>query len=93
MYYIQGEINCESTNIIYLIKCMKCFEQYVGSAIKFTSRFRNHKSDMKTRKDRFGTDRHFNNKCCNSSNPFVYLHVQRIQKVYFIYDNCNTEDI
>ena len=61
---------------------MKCLEQYVGSAIKFKSRFRIHKSDIKTKKDRCGTARHFNNKCCNSSNPFVYLHVQLIEKVY-----------
>ena len=54
VYYIKGEMNCENTNIIYLITCMKCLEQYVGSAIKFESRFRIHKSDIKTRKDRCG---------------------------------------
>ena len=93
VYYIKGEMNCESSNIIYLITCMKCLEQYVGSAIKFKSRFRIHKSDIKTKKDRCGTARHFNNKCCNSSNPFVYLRVQLIEKVYCIYDDCNIEDI
>ena len=72
---------------------MKCLEQYVASAIKFKSRFRIHEYDMKTKKDSCGTARHFNNKCCNSSNPFVYLRVQLIEKVYFIYDDCNTEDI
>ena len=75
VYYIKGEMNCDSSNIIYLITCMKCLEQYVGSAIKFKSRFRIHKSDIKTKKDRCGTARHFNNKCCGSSNPFVYLSV------------------
>ena len=55
VYYIKGEINCESSNIIYLITCMKCLEQYVDSAIKFKSRFRFHKSDIKTKKDRCGT--------------------------------------
>ena len=43
-YYIKGEMNCESTNIVYLITCMNCLEQYVGPAIKFKSRFRIHKS-------------------------------------------------
>ena len=90
VYYIKGEMNCENTNIIYLITCMKCLEQYVGSAIKFESRFRIHKSDIKTRKDRCGTAKHVNNTCCNSSN---LLHVQLIAKVYCIYDNCNIEDI
>ena len=68
---------------------MKCLEQYVGSAIKFKSRFRIHKSDIKTKKDRCGTARNFNNKC----NPFVCLRVQLIEKVYCIYDDCNIEHI
>ena len=63
---------------------MKCLEQYVGSAIKFKSRFRIHKSDIKTKKDRCGTARHFNNKCCNSSNHFVYLRAQLVEKDIYI---------
>ena len=93
VYYIKGEMNCESSNIIYLITCVKCLEQYVASAIKFKSGFRIHKSYIKTKKDRCRTHKHFNNKCCNSSNPFVYLRVQLIEKVYCIYDDCNIEDI
>ena len=27
VYYIKGEINCESTNIIYLMTCINCLEQ------------------------------------------------------------------
>ena len=53
VYYIKGEMNCGSSNIIYLITCMKCLEQYVGSAIKLKSRLRIHKSDIKTKKGRF----------------------------------------
>ena len=93
VYYIKGEMNCESTNIIYLMTCTKSLERYVGSATKFKSRFRIHKSDKKTKKDRCVTTRHFNYKCCHSSNPFVYLRLQLIEKVYFIYDDCNIEDI
>ena len=93
LYYIKGEMSCESTNLIYLITCVKCLEQYVGSAIKFKSRFRIHKSDTKTKKDHCETARHFNNKCCNSSNLFVYLHIQLFEKVYCLYDDCNIEDI
>ena len=92
VYYIKGEMNCENTNIIYLITCMKCLEQYVGSAIKFRGRFRIHKSHLKTKKYRCGTVRHFNNKCCNSSNSFAYLRVQLTEKVYCIYDR-NIEGI
>ena len=93
VYYIKGEANYESTNIICLITCMKCLKQYVGSAAKFKSRFRIHTSDIKTKKDRSSTARHFNNKCCHSSNPSVNLHDQLIEKVYCIYEDCNIEDI
>ena len=81
MYYVKGEMNCESSNLIYSITCIKCLEQYVGSAIKFKCRFRFQKSGIKTKKDRCGTARHCNNKCCNSSNPFVYLRVQLIESI------------
>ena len=57
VYYIKGETNCESTNIICLITCMKSLEQYVGFDTKFKSRFRIHKSDIKTKKDRCGAAR------------------------------------
>ena len=85
-------MNCEITNIIYLIKFIKCLEQYVVSAIKSKGRFRMHKSDIKTKKDLCGAAKHFNNRCCNSSNPFIYLHVQFIEKVHCIYIDCNIED-
>ena len=38
---------------------MKCLKQYVGSATKFKSRLKTHKSDIKTKKDRCGTDTDF----------------------------------
>ena len=64
---------------------------YVDSAIKTI--FRIHKSDIKTEKDCCGTARNFNSKYYNSSNPFVYLRVQLIEKVYCIYDDYNIEYI
>ena len=72
---------------------MKCLEQYVGSAIMFKSRIRIYKHDVTSKKDRCGTARHFNKKCCHSFNAFLYLCVQLIEKVYCIYDDCNIEDI
>ena len=75
-------MSCDSCNVIYLITCSKCREQYVGSVINFKQRFRIHKSDIKTNKDRYGTARHFNNKCCNLNNKHAYLKVQIIEKVF-----------
>ena len=53
--------------------------QYVGCALDFKSRFRIHKSDIKTKKDRCGTARHFNTKVTDSSNPHRFLKIQIIE--------------
>ena len=55
-------------NVIYLISCTNCNEQYAGSAIDFKKRFRIHRSDINTKKDRCGVARHFNNKCREPQN-------------------------
>ena len=81
-YFIKGKLSCDSFNVVYLIICSNCREQYVGSAINFKQRFRIHKSDIKTNKDRFGTARHFNNKCCSPNNNHVYLKIQIIEQVF-----------
>ena len=80
-YFIQGQLNWESINVIYLITCSKCFEHYVGSAVKFKTRFCIHKSDIKTKKERCGSARHFNSKCYDDTNSFQYLKVQLIEQV------------
>ena len=49
-YFIKGQLNCETINVIYLIACSKCLEQYEDSAVKFKNRFQIHKSDIKTKK-------------------------------------------
>ena len=80
-YLIRCQLNCESINIIYVITCSKCLEPYVGSAVKFKTRFCIHKSDIKTKKERCGSGRHFNSKCYHDTNPFQYLRVQLIEHV------------
>ena len=50
-----GNLCCNSSNVIYLISCKNCEDQYIGSAIDFKGRFRIHKSDIKSNKDRYGT--------------------------------------
>ena len=74
-------ICCNSINVIYLISCENCKDQYIGSAIDFKARFRIHKSDIKTKKDRCGTTRHFNSKCSDVQNPHRFLQVQLIESV------------
>ena len=58
-YFMRGQLNWENINVIYLITCSKCLEQYVGSAVKFQTRFRIHKSDIKTKMKKCGSNRHF----------------------------------
>ena len=68
------------------MSCSNCYDQYVWSALDFKSRFRIHKSDIKTKKDRCGTARHFNTKCTDSSNPHKFLKVQIIESVQCDYN-------
>ena len=86
-YFVKGELHCNSCNVIYLVECSNCKQQYIGSALNFKQRFRIHKSDIKTNKDCCGTARHFNNVCCHPSNPHNYLKVQLIEQVL-----CNDAD-
>ena len=51
-YFIKGNLSCVGCNVIYLIKCSSCREQYLGSTINFKQKFRIHKSDIKTNNDR-----------------------------------------
>ena len=50
-YYTRGVLHCNCNNVIYLITCKNCLEQYVGSATNFKNCFRIHKSHIKTNKD------------------------------------------
>ena len=75
-YYIRGNFTRNPVNAIYLVECINCKCQYVGSATSFKQRFRIHKSDIKTKKDSCGTARHFNSICCHPNNPHGYLKVQ-----------------
>ena len=63
---------------------------WIGSGLKYCKvpiyydqncRFRIRKSNIKTEKDRCGTARYFNNKCCDRSNLHIFLQVQLIESV------------
>ena len=69
-YKVRGKLCCTSSNVVYLISSKLCKEQYVGSAFKdnFKPRFKVHKSDVITGKDRCGVAKHFLTKCANGKN-------------------------
>ena len=55
-----GSFCSNSPNVVYFIFfCKNYGDQYVGSSTDFKARFRIYKSDIKTKKDRCGTARHF----------------------------------
>ena len=79
---MRGKLSCTSSNVIYLISCKLCKEQYVGSAFKenFRPRFRVHRSDVITGKNRCGVTKHFLNKCTNG-NKVEHFDVKPIEQV------------
>ena len=81
-YKVRGKLNCNSHNVIYLVNCKLCGEQYIGSASgdNFKPRFRVHKSDIITGKDRCGVAKHFLTKCV-TLNRLENVEIQLIEQV------------
>ena len=78
---VRGNLSCNNSNVIYLISCKSCEDQYIGWAIDFKARLRIHKSDIKTKKDGCGTAKYFNNKSSDIQNLHGFLQVQLIESV------------
>ena len=72
---VRGNLSCNNSNVIYLISCKSCEDQYIGLAIYFKARLRIHKSDIKTKKDGCGTAKYFNNKSSDIQNLHGFLQV------------------
>ena len=69
-YCINNDFDCSTCmNVIYLISCTNCNEQYTICI---------HKSDINTKKDRCGVTRHFSFKCRDPQNPHAFLKIQPI---------------
>ena len=48
---IASDLSCKSSNLIYLIECVLCKQQYVGeTSLKLQQRFAHHRSDTKLNK-------------------------------------------
>ena len=91
-YFIKGDLSCNSKNVLYLITCDNCKDEYIVSAVDFKPRFRVHKSDMKTKNVHRGTSRHFNGKGLCSTSLFGCVKVQIIEQVYSE-DPSNLEEV
>ena len=79
-YFIKGDLSFNSKNVIYLITCDKYKDKYISLEVDFKPHFRVHESDVKAKKERCGTSRHFRKKClCFTSG---YVKVQIIEQNY-----------
>ena len=78
---VRGNLSCNSPNVVNVISCNNCEDQFAGSATDFKARFRIHKNDIKTKKNRCLTGRHFNKTFCDRINPHIFLQVQLIEYV------------
>ena len=58
-FKIRQSINCQSKDIIYLVNCVKCNLQGVGSTTQFNKRISNYFSHIKQRKRTCGIVEHF----------------------------------
>ena len=88
IYEVRENLSCNSPNVVYLISCKLCNDQYVRSAYKnnFKSRFRVHESDINTGNDRCSVAKHFLAKCTDLGkleNIEVHLieHVEEVTKM------------
>ena len=82
IYKVRGKLCCTISNVIYLISCKLCKEQYVGSGFKdnFKPRFRVHKNDVITGKDRCVVAKNVLTKCTNGK-KVESIEVQLIEQV------------
>jgi len=75
--FLKDSMNCQSTNVIYLIKCSNCHIMYVGESQRTLHlRFTEHRSKTNTKKD-CPVANHFNNVCPNLS----YLQITPLEIV------------
>ena len=87
-YSINYNLNCNSSNVVYLITCKKCSLQYVGSTItKFRLRFNNHKSRIRKhellgRAEREADDLLYRHFCSEGHSGLSDVKIQLIDQVY-----------
>ena len=75
-YFINEDISCNSD------KCKNEYTEYIMNTYECTKpRFSEKSSDIKIKKDLFGTSRHFSRECLCSTSPFGYVKVQIIEQV------------
>ena len=76
---VNGSVDCSTSNIIYLLGCKKCPQQYIGETERsLKERFLEHKGYVNTNNQSKSTGAHFNSKGHSVSD----MNVKVIVKVY-----------
>ena len=70
-YKIRQSINCQSKNVIYMVKCVKCNLQGVGHSKKFSKRTSNYFSQIEQKR-----------RTCNIGNHFIDHHMDEWKENY-----------
>ena len=89
-YYARRVLHCNCNNVIYLIICKNCLEQCVGSATNFKNRFRIHQSDIKIKKFRCRTAKHFNDMFKKIAMFFSFCLFKLLNKLIVMSQTMNT---
>ena len=77
---IQGRLDCQSKNIIYIIECLKCHDLYIGETERtLAARLQGHISDINTFKDKPVAE-HFNNQCWPDTENMVIYPIQCLDR-------------
>ena len=86
-YSINYNLNCNSSNVVYLMTCKKCAMQYVGSTIiNFRLRFNNHKSRIRKHEklaqaEKLADDLLYRHFCSEGHNGLSDVKIQLIDQV------------
>ena len=77
-FYTMVNVNCQSSNLIYLITCKNCSVQYVGQTKnRLITRFQGHHFDIQNQNDTT-VSRHYN-KCASPPALFEGLEISVLQ--------------
>ena len=69
---INTSVSCTTSNVVYLIGCKKCTQQYIGETERTVKeRFLEHKGYVTTRTMSKATGRHFNLPCHQKSHMSI----------------------
>ena len=78
-FYIRQNINCNSTNVIYLVTCKKCEMQGVGKSTKFNKIISNYITQIEKKTEAYCMNNHFFQMEEHSSEDFSIMGIVKLE--------------